>query len=52
VLAGFTIIDCVSFDRATEIVAKLIDTPAPDHVRDRGYVDIRPIMSSVEELLG
>ncbi|HEX6351639.1 YciI family protein [Actinophytocola sp.] len=51
VLAGFTIIDCVSFDRATEIVAKLDDTPAPDHVRGRGFVDIRPIMSSVEELM-
>ena len=50
VLVGFTIVDCVSFDRATEIAAKLNDTPAPDYVQARGYVDIRPIMNSLEEL--
>lgn len=50
VLAGLTIVDCVSFDRATEIAAKLADTPAPEHLRDRAYVDIRPIMSGLEEL--
>jgi hypothetical protein len=50
VLAGYTIVDCASFDRATEIAAKLADTPAPDYVRGRGYVDIRPLMDSLEEL--
>ena len=50
VLAGLTIVDCASFDRATEIAAKLANTPVPAHVRDRGYVDIRPIMSGLEEL--
>jgi hypothetical protein len=50
VLVGYTIVDCVSFDRATEIAAKLNDTPAPDYVRARGYVDVRPIMNSLEEL--
>jgi hypothetical protein len=50
VLAGYTIVDCASFDRATEIAAKLANTPVPEHVRDRGYVDIRPIMSGLEEL--
>jgi hypothetical protein len=50
VLAGYTIVDCASFDRATEIAAKLANTPVPEHVRGRGYVDIRPIMSGLEEL--
>ena len=51
VVGGITIIDCASFDRATEIVLKLADTPGPDYVRARGYADIRPIMSSLEESL-
>jgi hypothetical protein len=50
VVVGFTIVDCASFDRATEIAAKLADTPAPAHVRDRGYVDVRPIMEGMEEI--
>jgi hypothetical protein len=50
VLAGYTIVDCASFDRATEIAAKLTDTPGPDEVRARGYVDIRPLMDGLEEL--
>jgi len=50
VLAGYTIVDCASFDRATEIAAKLNDTPAPGYVRARGYVDIRPIMNNLEDL--
>src|SRR5688572_21274904 len=29
VLAGYTIVDCASFDRATEIAAKLANTPHP-----------------------
>jgi hypothetical protein len=50
VIVGFTIVDCAGIDRATEIAAKLVDTPAPAHVRDRGYVDVRPIMDGLEEL--
>lgn len=50
VLAGYTIVDCVSFDRATEIAAKLADTPAPEHVRGRGFVDIRPLVDGMEEI--
>lgn len=50
VLAGYTIVDCASFDRATEIAAKLGDTPAPEHARARGYVDIRPLIDGLEEL--
>lgn len=51
VLAGITIVDVASFDRATEIVAKLADTPGPAAARERGYVDIRPLMDGLEELL-
>ena len=29
VLAGYTIVECESFDRATEIAARLADCPAP-----------------------
>jgi hypothetical protein len=50
VLAGITIVDVASFDRATEIAAKLADTPAPEYVRARGYLDIRPLMDGLEEL--
>jgi hypothetical protein len=50
VLAGYTIVDCASFDRATEIAAKLAGTPAPEHVRRRAYVDIRPIVDGLGEL--
>jgi hypothetical protein len=51
VLAGYTIVDVASFDRATEIAAKLAGTPGPEAVRERGFVDIRPLMDGVEELL-
>lgn len=50
VVVGFVIVDCASFDRTTEIAAKLNDCPGPEHVRGRGYVDIRPIMNSLDEL--
>jgi hypothetical protein len=50
VLAGYTIVDCASFDRATEIAAKLAATPAPADVRSRGYVDIRPLVDGLEEI--
>jgi hypothetical protein len=50
VLAGITIVDCASFDRATEIAAKLNDVQVPEYVRERGYVDIRPVMEALEDL--
>jgi hypothetical protein len=31
VLAGYTIVECDSFDRATDIAARLADTPHPEH---------------------
>ena len=44
VLVGYTIVECASFDRATEIAGQLAATPHPagaDLGRD-WYVDIRP----------
>lgn len=43
VLAGYWVVECDSFDRATEIAARLSDCPAPEHVRARGSADVRPI---------
>ncbi|PSK90971.1 hypothetical protein CLV63_12198 [Murinocardiopsis flavida] len=43
VAAGYWIVDCVSFDRATEIAARLIQAPGPP--ADAGVV-IRPVMGS------
>ena len=50
VLAGYWIVDCASFDRASELAAKLADCPAPEHVRANAYADIRPIMESADEI--
>jgi hypothetical protein len=52
VLAGYTIVECDSFDRATEIAAKLAATPHPERT-DLGrewYVDVRPVIEGAEEL--
>lgn len=43
VLAGYWIVECESFDRATEIAARLSTCPAPEHVRASAVADIRPI---------
>lgn len=43
VLAGYWVVECASFDRATEIAARLANCPGPDHVRARAYADVRPI---------
>jgi len=45
VLAGFTIVECDSFDRATEIAAGLINPDAEGE-----YVDVRPVTDGVEDL--
>ncbi|HET6295227.1 MAG TPA: YciI family protein [Kribbella sp.] len=52
VLAGYWIVECDSFDRATEIAAKLADTPAPEFVRATAYADVRPLVEGREELVG
>jgi len=52
VLVGYTIVDTASYDRATEIAAKLADTPYPKDMSlgREWYVDIRPCADSFEEL--
>ncbi|MGN9912414.1 YciI family protein [Phytohabitans sp. LJ34] len=52
VLAGYNIVECESFDRATEIAAKLAYTPHPEHAKlaNEWYVDVRPIVDGVDEL--
>lgn len=50
VLAGYWIVDCESFDRATQIAVRLTDAPGPEHVRARAYADVRPIAESGTEL--
>ena len=50
VLAGYWIVECDSADRATQIAARLMQTPGPEHVRSRAYVDVRPLAESRHEL--
>jgi len=49
VLAGYWIVECESFDRATEIASRLTKTPGPGNA-DRAYVDVRPIADSRDDL--
>jgi hypothetical protein len=46
VLAGFTIVECASYDRATEIAAGFMNPDAKGE-----YVDIRPVAEGIEELI-
>lgn len=46
VLAGYWIVECESFDRATEIAARLRNCPGPDSVAARAFADVRPIAES------
>lgn len=50
VLAGYWIVECESFDRATELAARLAACPAPPDVAERAYADVRPIVESRAEL--
>jgi hypothetical protein len=50
VLAGYWIVECDSFDRATEIASRLTGTPGPEHLRARAYADVRPLAESRDEL--
>jgi hypothetical protein len=50
VLAGFWIVDCESFDRATEIAARISACPSPDGAYADSFVDVRPIADSAAEL--
>ena len=46
VLAGFTIVECDSFDRATEIASRFVNPDAEGE-----YVDVRPIIGSIDDLV-
>ena len=48
--AGYWIVECESFDRATEIAARLTNTPGPAGIAERAYTDIRPLADSRDEL--
>jgi hypothetical protein len=50
VLAGYWIVDCESFDRATQIAARLADCPGPAGAAADAVVDVRPIADSRDEL--
>jgi hypothetical protein len=50
VLAGYWIVECDGFDRATEIAGRLAECPAPAQVVANAYADVRPIMESAAEI--
>jgi hypothetical protein len=50
VLAGYWIVECDSFDRATEIASRLASCPGPEYVRATAKVDVRPLAESRDEL--
>jgi hypothetical protein len=50
VLAGYTIVECAGFERATEIAVQL--TAAPGTPGDNWYVDVRPILQGAGDLDG
>ena len=49
VLAGYWIVECDSFDRATEIAARLAGCPGPVDAAS-AFADVRPIAESRAEL--
>lgn len=50
VLAGYTLVECESFDRATAIAARLANCPYPADAPGEFVVDGRPIHDSSAEL--
>ncbi|MDQ6877231.1 MAG: YciI family protein [Candidatus Dormibacteraeota bacterium] len=50
VLAGYWIVECESFDRATEIAARLAACPGPEAIRAAAVADVRPVAESRDEL--
>ncbi|UGT43435.1 YciI family protein [Nocardia yamanashiensis] len=50
VLAGYWIVECDSFDRATEIALRLAECPAPRAVAARAFADVRPIDQGADEI--
>ena len=52
VLAGYWIVECESFDRATEIAAGFEKCPVPEFAAANAYADIRPIIEARADLEG
>lgn len=50
VLAGYTIVECESFDRATEIAARITKCPPLEDAGEQ-YIEVRPIVEDFGELL-
>jgi hypothetical protein len=50
VLAGYWVVECDSFDRATELAARLSSCPAPADVAARAVADVRPMADSRADL--
>jgi hypothetical protein len=50
VLAGYTIVECESFDRAVEIAARITKCPPVGEPTSEQYIDVRPIIEGVGEL--
>jgi hypothetical protein len=50
VLAGYWVVECDSFDRATEIAGRLSQCPGPEGVAERAYADVRPVAGGRDEL--
>jgi hypothetical protein len=50
VLAGYWIVECDSFDRATQLAARLASCPAPEQVAATAVADVRPIADSRADL--
>jgi hypothetical protein len=49
VLAGYWVVECESFDRATDIAAGLSQCPGPEYV-SASVIDVRPIADGRGEL--
>jgi hypothetical protein len=50
VLAGYTLVECDSFDRATAVAARLANCPYPAEAPGDFVVDVRPILGSAADL--
>jgi len=50
VLAGYTIVECDSFDRATEIAARISNCPPGPGGAEGLFLDVRPIVDGRDDL--
>ena len=50
VLAGYTIVECDSFDRATEIAARISNCPPGPSGAEGLFLDVRPIVDGRDDL--